>query len=198
MTAILPTPRARRVRTLVGRTLLPTAVAITSACSAAAPATSTSVPARPVPSASGTTTPVAASTAARDRIAATSDEVVGRTNAERRANGLPSLTRSVNLMSAARLQAEQMASARDMSHDLPKAAYPTLKSRLGAVSYLWRAIAENIAEGQSGAAAVVASWMSSTGHRANILSPAYTETGVGLAYSRDGRPYFAQVFARPR
>lgn len=136
--------------------------------------------------------------ATRDRSAAIADEIVIRTNAERRANDLPALTRSVNLMSAAQLQAEQMASAREMSHDLPAAAYPTLRSRLTLVAYLWRAMAENIAEGQSGASAVVASWMSSPGHRANILSPTYTQVGAGVAYSRDGRPYYAEVFARPR
>ena len=58
------------------------------------------------------------------------------------------------------------------------ARYPSLKSRLASVSYLWRATAENIAEGQAGAAEVVASWMGSSAHRANIMGAAYTEIGA--------------------
>ena len=101
-------------------------------------------------------------------------------------------------MSAAQLQAEQMASAHTLAHELPGTPYPTLKARLALVAYVWRAIAENVAEGQSGAAPAVASWMSSPAHRANIVSATYTETGAGLAYAKDGRPDYAQVFARPR
>lgn len=168
------------------------------ACTSAPAATTASAPARTPAASTASTASTTPSVATRDRIAAIRDEVLNRTNGERRAAGLPSLTRSVNLMSAAQLQAEQMAAASEMSHDLPGAAYPTLRDRVASVSYAWRAIAENVAEGQGGAAAVVASWMSSSGHRANILGASYTEIGAGLAYSRSGRPFWAQVFGRPR
>lgn len=39
---------------------------------------------------------------------------------------------------------------------------------------------ENIAQGQRDAAQVMDSWMNSSGHRANILSPNSNEIGVGL------------------
>jgi hypothetical protein len=39
--------------------------------------------------------------------------------------------------------------------------------------------------------------MHSRGHRANIISPAFTELGVGYAVDRAGRPYYVQVFASP-
>jgi uncharacterized protein YkwD len=43
-------------------------------------------------------------------------------------------------------------------------------------------------------------WMNSGPHTANILSPNYTEFGVGYVYSNesDYRGYFVIVFARPR
>ena len=61
--------------------------------------------------------------------------------------------------------------------------------------YAWRAWAENIAAGQPDAASVVQGWMSSAGHRTNILNPGYTDIGVGLAYSASGVPYWTQDFA---
>jgi uncharacterized protein YkwD len=126
------------------------------------------------------------------------DDVLMRTIAVRRAAGKSGLTRSVNLMSAAQLQADQMARTGTMSHALPGTAYPTLKSRLAAVSYEMRAAGENIAEGQRDAAEVMSSWMRSPGHRDNILSSEFTEIGTGVAVGRNGRLYWAQVFGRPR
>jgi uncharacterized protein YkwD len=126
------------------------------------------------------------------------DDVLMRTIAVRRANGRSGLTRSVNLMNAAQLQADQMAKTGNMAHALPGTAYPTLKSRLAAVSYEMRAAGENIAEGQRDAAEVMSSWMRSPGHRDNILSREFTEIGTAVAVGRNGRLYWAQVFARPR
>lgn len=125
------------------------------------------------------------------------DEVLARTIAARRAAGKPGLSRSLNLMSAAQLQADQMAKTGTMSHALPGTEYPTLKERLAAVSYEMRAAGENIAEGQESPAEVLSSWMHSPGHRQNILSSEYTEIGTGVAMGRDGRLYWAQVFGRP-
>lgn len=125
------------------------------------------------------------------------EEMFSRTNAARRAAGLIDLTRSDRLMQAAGLQARQMASAGRMSHELPDAAYPTLASRLAHVAYAVREAGENIAEGYRQGDDVVAGWLTSSGHRANILGAGYTELGTGVARARDGRRYFVQVFARP-
>jgi len=42
-------------------------------------------------------------------------------------------------------------------------------------------------------------WMNSAPHRANLLSPNYTDIGLGYAYSADSSygGYFTAVFARP-
>jgi uncharacterized protein YkwD len=124
--------------------------------------------------------------------------VLVRTIAARRAAGRSGLFRSMNLMNAAQLQAEQMARTETMSHALPGTPYPTLEARLAAVSYEMRAAGENIAEGQRDPAEVVSSWMRSRGHRDNILSSEFTEIGTGVAVGRNGRRYWAQVFGRPR
>lgn len=51
---------------------------------------------------------------------------------------------------------------------------------------------ENIAAGQSSASEVVNSWMNSTGHRENILSPNYTHMGNGMLDK--GLKYWTQLF----
>jgi uncharacterized protein YkwD len=43
----------------------------------------------------------------------------------------------------------------------------------------------------------VSGWMDSPGHRANILEPRYTETGVGVSFSEEGAfvyVYITQIF----
>jgi uncharacterized protein YkwD len=126
------------------------------------------------------------------------EAIFARTNAERRAAGLPALRRNVNLMVAAQIQASQMANRNVMAHEIPDAQYPTLRSRLDAVSYPTEAAGENIAAGYEGGAQAVSGWMRSPGHRANILSRSYTELGTSVAVSRKGKVFYAQVFGRPR
>jgi uncharacterized protein YkwD len=120
------------------------------------------------------------------------------TNRERTRADLTPLRRSAELSRAAELQAEQMASAEKLAHEVPGARYPTLASRLKLVGYAYRSSGENVAEGYTSGAALMASWMTSPPHRANILSAKYTETGVGMARSKNGRVYSVQVFGRPK
>jgi len=120
------------------------------------------------------------------------------TNRERTRANLTPLRRSAELSRAAELQAEQMAAAEKMAHEIPGARYPTLASRLKLVGYASRSSGENLAEGYTSGAGLMASWMTSPVHRANILSAKYTETGVGMARSKSGRVYSVQVFGRPR
>ena len=55
---------------------------------------------------------------------------------------------------------------------------------------------ENIAAGMDSAEQVVALWMGSEGHRANILNPNFKSMGVGMVYIDDGQYgyYWAQNF----
>jgi uncharacterized protein YkwD len=101
-------------------------------------------------------------------------------------------------MQAAQIHAQQMVALGQMAHVLPAAQYPEPEDRLAAVRYDWLAYAENVAYGQSHPAAAVSSWMSSSGHRANMLNSSMTELGTGFARDAGGRPYYVQVFARPR
>jgi uncharacterized protein YkwD len=126
------------------------------------------------------------------------DSVILLTNRERVRASLTPLRRNADLARVAQLQAEQMAAAGKLAHDLPGARYPTLASRMKLIGYQYRSVGENVAEGYTSGAALMAGWMTSAPHRANLLSVRYTETGVGMARARSGRTYTAQVFARPR
>lgn len=126
------------------------------------------------------------------------DTVFLLTNRERVRASLTPLRRNAELARAAQLQAEQMAAAGKLTHEVAGSRYPSLTSRLKLVGYQYRTVGENVAEGYTSGAALMAGWMTSAPHRANILSARFTETGVGMARSKNGRTYHAQVFARPR
>lgn len=62
----------------------------------------------------------------------------------------------------------------------------------------WNACGENIASGQATPEDVMKSWLSSAGHKANILSPEYTKMGLGYSEGLSNgqyRGYWAQEFA---
>jgi len=177
----IPFHRRKHVNTLARFSFVCTVAAL-SACRsvAAAPA--------PVPTAPPPSVPPSAA----------AEDIVVRTNGERARLKLPGLARNEQLMRAAQLQANQMAALNRMAHELPGASYPTMDSRLAAVGYRRSYAGENVAEGYPNAAAVVAGWMTSPGHRENIVSTDYTEMGAGVAPAQNGRLFYVQVFARPR
>src|SRR5439155_1787165 len=125
-------------------------------------------------------------------------DVVRFTNDARARNGLAPLAASSKLMAAADIQARQMAEFRTVQHTISGAQYPTLQSRLQAVDYAYSNAAENAAGNQPDAQSVLAGWMSSTGHRANILDANLREIGAAMARSAKGEPYWVQVFGTPR
>jgi uncharacterized protein YkwD len=107
-------------------------------------------------------------------------------NRERKAHGLRRLRAHRMLTSAAQDYAGAMVKGGFFSHVSPSGS--TLEQRIrretrylaGALRYT---IGENIAWGQGELAkprAVVAAWMASPGHRANILRRAFREIGIGI------------------
>lgn len=124
--------------------------------------------------------------------------IISGINRRRREAGLASLAPDARLTRAARLHAGNMASRRELSHTLTGATPSTLVSRVADVGYPFSAVAENIAYGPVSVEPLIDGWMRSPGHRENILNTVYTETGVGVARSRDGVLFHCQVFGRPR
>ena len=116
----------------------------------------------------------------------------------RRLDAAPPLTLSRALTEAASRHARDMARHGSFDHRGSDGSQPA--ERVSRTGYRWRATGENIAAGQSNADAVVADWLESPGHCANIMGPEFTEMGVAFALAPSGNPatYWVQVFAAPQ
>lgn len=107
-------------------------------------------------------------------------------NVERAANGLGALSEESRLSVASVAFSRRMVAEQFFDHVAPDGS--NLVQRLTTVGYIsddvdWAA-GENIAWGQgdlSTPRSIVAAWMGSPGHRANILNGDYTQIGLGLA-----------------
>lgn len=119
------------------------------------------------------------------------DEVLRLVNNIRSANGLGPLTADSALANAAQDQADYMG-ANQVGHDGPGGNKPA--DRINAAGFAGSPVGENVAAGQSTPEQVVASWMNSPGHRANILNPDYTRLGVGGGTGDDYGRTWAQNF----
>ncbi len=117
-----------------------------------------------------------------DRVAAATLCLV---NQQRALHGLPRLHAQAALTAAAAAHSRDMVVRGYFDHVSPSGVGPL--SRIRRAGYVHPggafAIAENIAAagGPATPAVVVSLWMHSPGHRANILSPAYRDTGIGVA-----------------
>ena len=126
--------------------------------------------------------------------------VIKSTNAERVNAGLSALSENAELNSAASLKLQDMFAGQYFAHVSPQG--------FGADDFAQRAhyefvvIGENLAQGNfENDRALVAAWMGSPGHRANILNGRYTEIGVAVKKgSFEGHTTWlaVQMFGLPR
>jgi uncharacterized protein YkwD len=121
-------------------------------------------------------------------------------NAERARHGLPRLKLNKKLSAAARRHARDMVRRDYFAHDSLGGA--TFVDRIRRSGYLRGAgswsVGENLAWGshdRSAPRAITAMWMNSAGHRANILSPAFREVGIGFAFGAPGASGPAATYA---
>ncbi|MGR3323305.1 MAG: CAP domain-containing protein [Pseudooceanicola sp.] len=122
------------------------------------------------------------------------DSVIAAMNDARAAAGLAPLSADARLTEAARTHAADMIRRGYFAHNTPEGDGPS--DRASAAGYEWCFVAENIAQGQSGVAEVMESWMNSPGHRANILHARPREAGVARLPGT-GRSTWVSVFAAP-
>ena len=123
----------------------------------------------------------------RECPAATLRDVVARVNAARRSVRVAALVRDTTLARAARVRASSMATARRLSHTGWERVV-----RAGGVN--GQTLGENIAYNYSSAEKVMQSWLSSPGHRANILSASFRRVGVGCVVDATGKFWWVQDF----
>lgn len=121
-------------------------------------------------------------------------------NKERKKKGLDPLEFNETLFDGCRVRAEEIVES--FSHTRPDGdKYYTVVDAedLGADSDTRYHLGENIAAGQRSPAEAVKSWMSSPGHKRNILTKEYTEAAVGCYVDPDSvyGYYWVQLFYRP-
>ena len=107
-------------------------------------------------------------------------EIIELTNAERKKHGLHPLEVDEELMKLAQTRAEEVSTK--YSHERPDGTRVSKTHGCG----------ENVGA-KASAEKQVTSWMSSEGHRTNILLERYHSIGVGCCEADDGRTYWVQL-----
>lgn len=101
-------------------------------------------------------------------------DLVAEINFYRSSYGLCSLSEDSQLNHAAAVRCNELLAS--MSHTRPDGrSCSTVYAELGIYPSVW---GENLAAGYCSAAGTASDWMSSDGHRANILNPLFTKCGV--------------------
>ncbi len=113
-------------------------------------------------------------------IAFGTSEVADLSNQYRINAGLSPLVLSGLLSSSAQAKANDMASKSYFAHNSPEGATPW--TFFDSVGYSYTTAGENLALTNQSASSVADGWYNSPGHRANLLSSAYTEVGYGIAF----------------
>lgn len=115
-------------------------------------------------------------------------------NADRAKQGMPALKLNSKLTSLAENYAQYMINTGNFAHNDLQGRTPFDRMNAAGISYKYAG--ENLAKNSSVDAAEVA-FMNSSGHRANILSPNYTEVGIGVRHDSNGTVYVVQEFIKP-
>ncbi|WLI90545.1 CAP domain-containing protein [Massilia sp. R2A-15] len=109
------------------------------------------------------------------------------------------LTWNRSLASAAQAHSSDMARQSYFSHQGRDGS--EVSDRAKHAGYRYLGIGENIAAGQKSADEVMAGWLASPGHCANIMDRWFTEMGSAYALGGGGsnsHPYWTQVFGTPK
>lgn len=97
------------------------------------------------------------------------------TNQERVNNGLPALALDSQLAAAAQAKANHMISNNYWAHVAPDGTTPW--SFINGAGYSYSVAGENLAKNFNTSSGVIAGWMGSATHRANILNNAFADVG---------------------
>ena len=123
-------------------------------------------------------------------------QVLGLVNEERVNRGFEPLTVNPVLAQMADDYACDMIVREFFEHNDPDGKGPG--QRAIEAGYLFLAIGENLAGGQTTPAQVMREWMASTaGHRENILSPQWSQIGIAVRAGGEFGVYWVQEFGNP-
>ena len=118
-------------------------------------------------------------------------------NRERERIGLTQLSWDDRLAGLARQYSEKMARENFFDHIDSQGNDVVARARQNRIRG-WNKIGENLftcSPTDELARLSVKGWMHSPTHRDNILDPEWRDTGIGIAYARNGEVYITEVFA---
>ena len=139
--------------------------------------------------------PQAGCSNAPDHDALTQD-LLNTINAELAKRHLAPLRTSNTLMQVADFYSCRLIDGRFFDHVDPFDG-STVDTRVTDFGYAFQKVGENLAAGHKNAKDAVNAWMDSPGHRANLLDPAFTETGIAVKIGGDYGWYWVQEFGKP-
>ena len=119
-------------------------------------------------------------------VAAAKQDIVDRTNALRRENGVAVLRVNDRLMQAAQVRADEMAAHTVYSHTRPNGGKFNTVTDCPYMAENIHRIADWVLSDQTLAERAVADWYASTVHHKNMVNPKLSEIGVGLARGVNG------------
>lgn len=114
-------------------------------------------------------------------------------NSDRARYGLAPLVIDPELCRIARIKSRDMLNNQYFAHTSP--TYGDVRSMLRQFGYAYTAAGENIAH-HATVEKAQAAFLSSPGHRRNIMNEAYTKVGLGTAIDAKGYVYLTQIFVR--
>jgi len=115
------------------------------------------------------------------------NKMLKEVNDERKKANAPALCYNEKLNKAARIYADDMIKTDAWGHIGSDGSEPA--DRVDRTGYRWSGVGENIAWGQESVGDVMDDWMSSPGHKRNILNPQFEH--FGAVWKND---YWVQVF----
>ena len=114
-------------------------------------------------------------------VANAKQDIIDRTNALRRENGVSALAVNDKLMQAAQVRADEMAAHTVYSHTRPNGGKFNTVTDCPHMAENIHRIADWTMSNQTLAERAVADWSASTTHNKNMVNPKLSEIGVGLA-----------------
>jgi uncharacterized protein YkwD len=118
---------------------------------------------------------------AQTDVAAAKQDIIDRTNALRKENGVAVLRVNDKLMQAAQVRANEMATHTVYSHTRPDGRKFNTATDCPYMAENIHRIADWVLSDQTLAERAVADWSASTTHNKNMVNPKLSEIGVGLA-----------------
>ena len=166
----------------------PTKIPVSTPAPAATPRPTPAPTARPTqqpPASTGDYTTIS--------VSAQEQKLFNLLNLDRQANGLSPLALDPELSRLARIKSCDMKENNYFAHVSP--TYGNAAAMLTRFGYAYLGVGENIAH-HSTVEKSEAAFMSSPGHRANILGSQWTKVGVGVCVDQNGFVYATQIFVR--